>query len=137
MVSSINHASLRDLLLLFLLLLLLLLLLQLMVIIIGDAVENTVYFIFFDSNMLLYIVIRHLISISIVAVVSVSLFIVRGSANPIWPICKVIYTLLFCHFMVYYIERYWLQKFWNFFFGLEKSYILLYIVLVITSTTSL
>ena len=29
-----------------------------------------------------------------------------GSANPIWPICKVIYTLLFCHFMVYYIERY-------------------------------
>ena len=54
------------------------------------------------------------------------------SANPIWPICKVTYTLFFCHFMVYYDERYWVQKFWNFFFGLGKSCILLYIVLVIT-----
>ena len=37
--------------------------------------------------------------------------------------------------MIDYNERYWTQKFWNFLFGLEKSYILLYIVLVITTTT--
>ena len=30
----------------------------------------------------------------------------QGSANPIWPICKVTCTLMFCHFMVYYVERY-------------------------------
>ena len=55
-----------------------------------------------------------------------ALVTIRGSANLIWPICKSKYTLFFCHFMVEYNESYRFPEFWNFFFGQEKSYVLLY-----------